>query len=201
MVRKSKDIEKNKIFNEMIRRYSEINKEIELTVRNDEYILWLIDFLDKNGWCNNEEGIEFLSFDKIENLEKLNYFKEGIAKYAKKNYIYPEEKNCYKCYYIEYDNFVYRLRWIEKINNEICCFELFDGCLEDINIIKFNDLLEKKELDNVGYISYILGGIDEYLEEYLYGYLVSMKIDNIPSQAVEDEVIKSVKKMVRKINK
>ena len=58
--------------------------------------------MNEYGWCDNDTDISYLNLDKIEKMAKLGYFKEGVVRYAKKNYLYPIRNGSGFCYYLEY---------------------------------------------------------------------------------------------------
>lgn len=201
MISKKYGVNQKKIFDGMVEKMSNDIREKGKVVSNDDYILWLIQFLEENNWCNNDEKIEYFSLDKIGNLEKLNYFRDGILDYAKKNYIYPINKDCGWCYYIEYNGSVYQLSWFERIGRDVCYFDKVVD-IENIEyIIKFDDLLNKKLGSDVGYFEDRLYSMEKFIDDELSEYIYFMLSDGIPVEAVKERTDVTINKMLKRIKK
>lgn len=202
MISEKNDIDKEVLFDRMIKEISIINREIDKVIGDDEYILWIIDFLEKNEWCNNDDGIECLSFNKMENLEKLNYFRDGISRYARKNYIYPVNKNCRWSYYIEYNSSVYQLSWFEKIGRDVCYFDKVNDSLNINCIIKFDDVLSNRKSSNVDFIKNNLDLLFNYIDNVdsnLSLYVSELFDKGIPEEAIIDTTTNAFKRMLRRV--
>lgn len=127
----------NKIINE-IEQEEKIINEIMI---DDKYILWLINFFEKNNWCNEVEFIDDISLEDRDKLGKISYLKKGIDRYASDNFIIPSNLDCGKCYFIEYQNKFYKLYWIPGFEKDFYWFVKVIDNKKVKNSINFKDVI------------------------------------------------------------
>ena len=197
---KISDINKKIIYDQMIECTKKNNNYVDECVSDDDYLLWIIGFLNEYGWCDNDTDISYLNLDKIEKMAKLGYFKEGVFRYAKKNYQNPIRKGGGFCYYLEYKGIIYQLYWLEKVGREACYFSKVNDKEKVLNVINFEDLLNDKVLCDVSYIENMLDGVEKYIYDELFDFIRYQKEDNIPLEAVEERIDKGLKRILRKLN-
>ena len=194
------NINKKYLYEKMIESVKLNKHYIEECVSNDNYILWLISFLNEHGWCDNDTDISYMCLDKIEKMAKFNYFKEGVCKYAKKNYLYPIKKGSGFCYNIKYNDDIYQLYWIKKVDREACYFSKVIDNEKDLNVINFEDLLNEKIISDISFIEENLDAVEDYVYEQLFEYVSVINEKNIPLEAVEERAGKAFKRILKKLN-
>jgi len=150
----------NDWFERLFRKKDEIKKQI---MSNDDYINWLIDFLEthEDGLLDINPAIDVWSDDDKENFAKLTAFFHVVADYAKRNYIEPVPYRVAEVYNVKYNGHGLEVASFAT-NNCFWCkkAEIVDGK----PFIDFNDVLTDRQQPYVPYIEDCLGDISTAIE-------------------------------------
>ena len=163
------------------------NNIINKLTSNTDYINWIYDYTEKNGGFTDQTRIRNKNKppkEEQENIDKLLYFFEGIAEYANRNYLYPNNDNGIY-YIITYNGISYEIGII--IGQGTICF--CTRSTKKDNVIDFNDILNNNKSERTE-------SIDNKLIE-LQNYLNSLINENIPVEALTEttqKVLQKVKK-------
>lgn len=170
----SKDLERRSdvsIENLIKELHEQVSKATELTeklVSNAEYMLWLEKFTTSNPEFTDDAWLYFpeeISKYDYEMVSMLQYFLDGIKRYAHTNYI-PMEGDVYDYHFsLKFNNIDYKIGAVSGQGTyTYCCRE---NISTDKRFIDFNDIMTNKVQDNVAIITEKLNAMANIAKEIL----------------------------------
>ncbi len=178
---------------ELFKHYSEYEERVTLEIKNSlEYITWIEHFTEQvvlfgENYVSNLRYKDLLDTDKL-NMKKIRLLYNIVSKYASSNYIYLKKNDNYSYYLIRYNNIVYEIGISSKLNGYSYYVKRL-GNYTDNDIMEFKDIMEDKISNRKKIIDTKLIRLNNILEEYS---------NDIPIQAIEDNVKDNIEKIKRK---